>query len=51
MKITPPPKLQLAKQEEATHEPLIALEEEPPKANIEGFLPPKNKTAKNKVNA
>ena len=40
MKITPPPKLQLVKQEEATHEALIALEEEPPKPNIEGFLPP-----------
>jgi len=48
-----PPKLQRVKQEEATEEPLMYLEEDQTKPKVERFLPPpKNtKTAKNKVNA
>ena len=49
-----PPKLQRVKQEEATEEPLMYLEEDQTKPKVERFLPPPKKTtktAKNKVNA
>ena len=41
-----PPKLQRVKQEEATEEPLMYLEEDQTKPKVERFLPPPKKTQK-----